>query len=62
MIVIGKDKTLDNYFIDENGEVDRNKLGWHDCWCVDENDVELFIDAKNTALKLYFTKEKLIKE
>lgn len=49
-------------FIGENGEVDRNELDDYDCWCVDTNDVELFIDAKNTALKLYFTKENLIKE
>jgi hypothetical protein len=42
--------------------VDINELDEYDSWCVDKNDVELFIDAKNTALKLYFTKEKLIKE
>lgn len=49
-------------FIGEDGEVDRNILDEYDCWCVDKNDVDIFIDAKNTALKLYFTKENLIKE
>ena len=51
-----------NIFIDENGEVDRNKLEGCDCWCVDKNNVELFIGAKDTALNLYFVKEKIIKK
>lgn len=51
-----------NNFIDKNGEVDRNKLDWHDCWHVGKNNVELFIDSNNTELNLYFVKEKIIKK
>lgn len=51
-----------NNFIDENGEVDRNKLEGCDCWCVNKNDVYLFIGANGAMLKLHFVKEKIIKE
>ena len=49
-----------NQFVDSNLNLIDSKLDEYDVWDIDEDNVEIFIESKNTSLNLYITETSLI--